>query len=300
MLRLRLIFGSIVVSLLVALCWLDSTTARPGVFLAPLALLFCGLATSELLAMLRTSGSKPIPGTTVLGALLPVAASCTPLAWDEYPEDCPVGRLGWLACGLAAGLVLALVSEFVRRRDPDASAGAVLSNLSGAALALLYLGGLISFLVQLRITPFAADQAASMLPFASTVLIVKFSDTCQYFVGRKFGRNKLAPIVSPGKTWEGAIGGIGLCVLILATVLATFDSFPQGIGGWLRVALYCLLLCVAGIVGDLLESMLKRDAGVKDSSSWLPGLGGVMDMLDSLLLAAPVSYACWLAGLLSP
>lgn len=139
-----------------------------------------------------------------------------------------------------------------------------------------------------------------MLPFASTVLIVKFSDTCQYFVGRKFGRNKLAPIVSPGKTWEGAIGGIGLCVLILATVLATFDSFPQGIGGWLRVALYCLLLCVAGIVGDLLESMLKRDAGVKDSSSWLPGLGGVMDMLDSLLLAAPVSYACWLAGLLSP
>lgn len=300
MLRLRLISGVVVVSLLVALCWLDASADRPGIYLAPLALLACGLATTEFMAMFRASGSHPIRWTTFLSALLPVAASCVPLVWKEYPEDCPVGRLGWVACGLTAGLVLSLLSEFIRRRDPGAPLGSVILNLAGSTFAVLYLGGLVSFLVQLRMTPFAEDRTTSMLPFVSTVLIVKFSDTCQYFIGRLFGRHKLAPTVSPGKTWEGAIGGIGLCVLITASGLVAYADFLTGTEGWLRVALYCTLLCVAGIVGDLLESMLKRDSGIKDSSTWLPGLGGVMDMIDSLLLAAPVSYACWLSGLLTP
>ena len=73
-----------------------------------------------------------------------------------------------------------------------------------------------------------------------------------------------------------------------------------GLAGWGRVLLYCLLLSLAGLLGDLAESLLKRDAGVKDSSNWLPGLGGVLDILDSLLLAAPVAYVCWVLGLVGP
>lgn len=303
MLRWRLISASLVITLVVVLCWLDASAARPGIYLAPLALLLCGLATRELLAMLRTSGSTPLKGTAMLGTMLPVLVSCAPIAWKVYPEDCPVGRLGWLSCGMTAGLTLALFGEFTRRRAADAPLGTALTDLSNSVLILMYIGGLLSFLVQLRVTPFIGYDVPSLLPLVSTVAIVKFSDTCQYFVGRLCGRHKLAPVVSPGKTWEGAIGGIGLGVVVSTIGLIFYLEHEgvelAGIDGWLRVGIYCLVLSVAGILGDLVESMLKRDAGVKDSSSWLPGLGGVMDMIDSLLLAAPVSYACWLLGLLA-
>ena len=300
MLRWRLISGFTAVALVMALCWLDTRVSRPGIFLTPLALVACGLATRELLAMLRSSGSTPLKWTAILGTMLPVLASCAPIAWEQYPEDCPVGRLGWLSCGLTAGLALALFGELTRKRAPGTPPGTALTDLSNSVLMLLYIGGLIGFMVQLRLTPFLERDEPSLFPLLSTIVVVKFSDTCQYFVGRMFGRRKLAPVISPGKTWEGAIGGVALCVLITASVLILYlpSSAMSGVMGWCRVAVYCLLLCVAGILGDLVESMLKRDAGFKDSSTWLLGLGGVMDIIDSLLLAAPVSYACWLLGLI--
>ena len=249
--------------------------------------------------MFRISGSTPLKWTAMLGTLLPVLASCAPLAWKVYPVDCPIGRLGWLACGLVAGLAVAFFGEFTRRHSPDTPLGTALTDLSNSVLMLLYIGGLLSFLVQLRLTPFPGTSATSLLPLVSTIAIVKFSDTCQYFVGRLFGRRKLAPVVSPGKTWEGAVGGIGLCVLVSAFVMNNYSESLGGAAGLLRASLYSLSLCVAGLLGDLVESMLKRDAGVKDSSTWLPGLGGIMDVLDSLLWAAPVSYVCWQFGLLA-
>ena len=294
-----MISGSTVVALVVALCWFDTRTERPGLFLAPLALLACWLATRELLNMLRSSGSTPLKWTAMVGTLLPVLASFAPMAWDKYPENCTIGRLGWLACGLTAGLGLAIFGEFTRKRQPGTPPGTALTDLSNSVLILLYIGGMIGFLVQLRLTPFSDADQPSLIPLLSTIFVVKFSDTCQYFVGRMFGRHKLAPIISPGKTWEGALGGIGVCVIVCASLLTVYLPAMEGMMGWLRVCLFCLLLCVAGILGDLVESMLKRDAGFKDSSTWLLGLGGVMDVLDSLLLAGPVSYACWLLGLIA-
>ena len=299
MLRWRLISGFIVIAIVVAICWFDTRIDRPGLFLAPLALLACALATKELLTMLRSSGSTPLKWTSMIGTLLPVLASFAPIAWEEYSEDCPIGRLGWLSCGLVAGLALALFGELTRKRDADTPPGTTLTDLSNSVLILLYIGGLIGFLVQLRLTPFPGSDAPSLMPLLSTIFVVKFSDTCQYFVGRLFGRKKLAPTISPGKTWEGAVGGIALCVVISATLLMYYLPAMEGSSGWLRIALFCLLLCIAGIFGDLVESMLKRDAGFKDSSTWLLGLGGVMDILDSLLLAGPVAYACWLLGLIA-
>jgi phosphatidate cytidylyltransferase len=168
-------------------------------------------------------------------------------------------------------------------------------------------GGLIGFLLQLRMlgTGGSADGARlGMLALASAILIVKLSDTGQYTAGRLFGRHKLAPAISPGKTWEGVAGGMLFAVLgAWATQwLAEAIGIPMGSGGGIFsihgavfYVIYPMVLAAAGILGDLAESLLKRDAGVKDSSTWLPGFGGILDLLDSLMGAGPVAYVFWLA-----
>lgn len=292
-LRWRLISGTVLVTLLVALCWLDARAVRPGIYLAPVVALLCVLATGELLQMFRARGGDPLAGTMYVGTLLPVAASWVPVFWP----DGPVSRLGWLACGLAAGLFVLVLGEMRRYGRAEESRGKPTGNLALAALSVLYLGGLVGFFVQLRLLPDSGGLSFGLAPLVSLVLVVKVSDTGQFFVGKQFGQRKLAPILSPNKTWEGAVGGIGASALVTATILTLYLESMTGWTGWGRVLLYCFLLSVAGLLGDLAESLLKRDAGVKDSSSWLPGLGGVLDVLDSLLLAAPVAYACWALGL---
>jgi phosphatidate cytidylyltransferase len=141
-----------------------------------------------------------------------------------------------------------------------------------------------------------------MFALVSMIAIVKISDTGQYTFGRLLGRHKLAPQVSPGKTLEGALGGVA-CAIATAWFMFTWaaprmapaaalDLRPQ------TIVSYAVVLAIAGILGDLSESMIKRDAGVKDSSTWLPGFGGVLDVLDSLLGAAPVAFVFWVVVIL--
>jgi phosphatidate cytidylyltransferase len=112
------------------------------------------------------------------------------------------------------------------------------------------------------------------------------SDTGAYYTGRTFGRHKLAPSISPGKTWEGAVGGM-LASLLMA-VIAHFWFFPELS---LKAALpLAAVMNVLGVIGDLTESALKRGAGAKDAAQILPGHGGLLDRLDSLLFNAPVIY----------
>ncbi|MGB4876542.1 MAG: phosphatidate cytidylyltransferase, partial [Candidatus Competibacter sp.] len=116
------------------------------------------------------------------------------------------------------------------------------------------------------------------------LLLVWAADIGAYFAGRRWGRRKLAPAISPGKTWEGALGG-GLATLVLALVGAAF--LKVGASGFGFVAV-CLITMGFSIAGDLFESMMKRQSGLKDSGSLLPGHGGVLDRVDSLSAAAPV------------
>lgn len=295
-LRLRLISGTVLVTLLVLLCWFDSRAQWPGIYLAPLAIAFSVLGTGEMLRMFRARGASPLGWATYVGALLPVLASCVPSFWP----DTPLGRLGWLACGLALGLLTAFIGEMARYGGAELQPGKTTLNLGLVALAILYVGGLVGFLIQLRLMPGTDQSFLGLVPLLSLVLVVKVSDSGQYFVGKRFGERKLAPVLSPGKTWEGAVGGIGISAIITATVLTLYLDSMTGVSGWSRVLVYCLVLSIVGLVGDLAESLLKRDAGVKDSSSWLPGLGGILDVLDSLLVTAPIAYLCWALGLIGP
>lgn len=303
MLRWRLILGSFCVTLLAVFCWLDVQAARPGVYLIPFAVVLAALAAHELLALLRQGGHEPTAWTVYIGALLPVLASCGPIAWVEYPADCPIGRLGWLALGLASALFVVIVANVVGI-GRSAGAGKLTANLAFAALSILYLGGLLGFMVQLRLLPWTENLSrGGMVAFLSLVIVVKLSDTGAYVVGNLWGKRKLAPTLSPGKTWEGLAGGLiaavgGAMIALGPLASALVGPSSRGWLAWLGGSLlFGLLVGGAGVLGDLAESSLKRDAGVKDSSNWLPGLGGVLDLFDSLLLAAPVAYACWASGL---
>lgn len=142
-------------------------------------------------------------------------------------------------------------------------------------------------------------QARSPWLVLAAMAIVWIADTAAYFAGRRYGRHKLAPQISPGKTWEG-VGGAVVAVACYAGALAPFASSAgyRGAGGVAMVALwmaFAVALALLSVVGDLYESLLKRHAGVKDSGALLPGHGGILDRVDALLAAMPpVSIAALL------
>jgi len=121
------------------------------------------------------------------------------------------------------------------------------------------------------------------------------ADTGAYFVGKKWGKNKLAPLVSPGKSWQGFIGALFFSIVITLIVL-TLSRTPFSL--WLWAMMLSLVTVIFSVEGDLFESMLKREAGVKDSGQLLPGHGGLLDRIDSLTAAAPIfAFGGWLLGM---
>ena len=149
-----------------------------------------------------------------------------------------------------------------------------------ALLAFLYIPFLLMHLVQLRQTPFGIQWLFVMM------LIVMSNDSVAYYTGSAFGKHRLYPLVSPKKSIEGAIGGlVGSCA---GTLLAKFLFFPQLT--FADAIITALGVGIVGQAGDLFESLLKRSFGVKDSGTIIPGHGGVLDRLDSILFAAPITY----------
>jgi phosphatidate cytidylyltransferase len=308
MLRWRLILGAVFIGALVALCWFDHRAALRGSYLMPLALMVSLLCASELVAMFRKRGHQPLAWVVYGGTAITVVAACVPeVLFTSWRASMSVGQLGWLAIGLAAAWMLAVIGELRRFDSPGRST----TDLAVSCFAILYVGMLTGFLVQLRLLRIRGDGADwGLFALATFIATVKMSDTGQYTAGRLWGRHKLAPRVSPGKTWEGAAGGLVIAAATSAALvflrpdieaLKASEHWPEIRMSLLSRAAICgVLLAIAGIIGDLAESMLKRDAGVKDSSTWMQGFGGVLDLMDSLLGAAPVAYMLWAFGVYGP
>lgn len=176
---------------------------------------------------------------------------------------------------LVAAFFILLIFELLRG-DPNQGLINVAVNLFG----IVYIGLMFAFFLLLRFMP-DGDGFFYML---STAFITFANDTAAYFIGIKFGRHKLSPKISPKKSVEGSIGGL-LGGLVIAVVIGLFFHKPI----WLMLLLGAMIV-IAGQFGDLIESIIKRNAGVKDSGMFLPGHGGVLDRIDSLLLSAPVVY----------
>jgi len=215
--------------------------------------------------------AKAVPGLTGVGAALVVLA---------FVAEDP--RIAWFHPGV---LVLVLIGILIVSGclsmvgQTPSEAGVV--RIAAGVFAPLYVGLPLGTIAWVRSVD--AGGAATLTWF---LLVVTASDSGQYYVGRTLGRRRLAPTVSPGKTVEGAAGG--LVVAIAAGALAA----PWGLSGvstGAAAGLACLL-AVAGMAGDLFESFLKRSAGVKDSAALIPGHGGLLDRIDGYLFAAPVFY----------
>jgi phosphatidate cytidylyltransferase len=184
--------------------------------------------------------------------------------------------------GVATGIVGAiLVSQLLTRSDLKTR----LLDSAVLAFGVFYIAWLLGHLIAIR----QLEDGASLIFFL--FLVTWANDTAAYYVGRTWGRHLLAPIISPNKTWEGAVGGM---VGSIAAALICHAWFLPSLTVMQAFGV-SLLLGIAGPLGDLCESVLKRSAGVKDSGALIPGHGGVLDRVDSLIFTTPAFYYCLLA-----
>ncbi len=309
MLRLRLIFGTMlalaVLGLLLLDGWLAGLTppdwSLPGLGVNPgrwlcngavctaVVLAFTLAATRELLRFAAATGhSRPLPLVTyVFGAGLALGPYVTfnlaPTArWHDE---------SWGMFWLAVGLALAFYLQTARRRFEQA-----MVNLSATLFITFYGGGLAGYMTKLRMEV-GGQQGVLLLLFS--IFVVKMTDVGAFAIGSLFGRHKLIVWLSPGKTWEGLIGGATVALLCALGVghwlhrsgVATLRDADFGHLAWLLV--FGVLMAVHAVAGDLFASLLKRDADVKDSGRSIPGMGGILDVLDSPLLAAPAAWFFW-------
>ena len=257
----RVLSGAVLVGVAVAVVWF----AHPLIFLAVAEALLV-LAFVEY-AKLAAAGGTPIPFAPACAATMLTSLGMGTSVWI-------LDRLVLDAILISGFVALAAITLTSWKGERDA-----LGRASAAVFPMLYLGLPIGSMVAIRAEP--GREALFLL-----MLTVMASDTAQYYTGRALGRRLLAPAISPKKTVEGAIGGFVFGALLLAVAGAWWlPGFPIGFRALLGVAIVAL-----GIAGDLFESMLKRSAGVKDSSALIPGHGGVLDRIDALLFAAPVYY----------
>ncbi len=187
-------------------------------------------------------------------------------------------------CILATFVALVIV-EMIIQLFTSQDLSKALAGAAGTIFGVSYIAILGGYLVWLRLVPNGGVHLSAKL-ISVFFLIVFAGDTGAYYAGRTFGKHKLAPRISPGKTVEGLIGG--LCANVLAAIIAHYTFFPE-----LNVVTaipLALLMGGLGVLGDLCESMLKRGANVKDAAKIIPGHGGVLDRLDSILFNAPVLY----------
>lgn len=246
----------------------------------PLAAFLAAVAAGcawEFFRIARATGLDPLDplGIPLAGAI--------PLATYAAAAGLVQPNLAVPAVVLLAILAAVIWTRGTTRRPLGAAAATV--------LGILYGGGLLTFAFALREHPYAVGDRAGTALVACPLVLTWASDIGAFFVGRTVGGRKLIPSVSPGKTVSGALGGLAVTMmaswLYVRFVLAPVALLTMTLSG---VLLFGAVISVAGQIGDLTESLLKRDANVKDSSRLLPGHGGLLDRVDSLLFVLPVAY----------
>ncbi len=266
----RIITALIIAPIAVAAAWFGDAA------LATLLSAVAGVAAWELCRMARQSGMLPLePAAIGIAAALPLLSHAMRLGIVRP-------NTAWFAAAL-----LAVTGATIFRRTIDQRPLAV---AAGTLFIALYTGGMLSFAYELRYHNYAIGRTGQCLVLLFPVLLTWASDVGAYFTGRAIGRTKLMPSVSPAKTVEGSIGGVALSVGI-AWLYVRHLLVPQGQLGLSPVGIlvFGIVIAVVAQLGDLFESLLKREVGVKDSSSLLPGHGGFLDRVDSLLFVLPVA-----------
>ncbi len=277
------------VFLIPAIC---GVVALGGWWLLLTIMVITAIAIHEFYHLIEAKGAVPVRGVGMTAALaLPLVA----FIGSEY-----------LATLLLSGVLLGLMIAQLRKKQISES----LASISETFFGVFYVGWLLSHAIVLRefkdsvagrwggavARGMDSDVGAFYLFFVIAVVIA--GDAGAYFAGRRYGHRPLAPAVSPKKTIEGAYGAIAGGIAMALLTKGAFDLFAGDLSehlSWVAVLVLAPVLAAVGIVGDLVESLLKRDAQVKDTGTLLPGTGGVLDRIDSNLLGIPVMYYSLLA-----
>ena len=280
MLKLRIITALVLLAILLPVLYFGN----PMAFAAIVAVFF-GAAIWEAFRLFSPGSKQVIVIAAVWTAVFVYAFFIAPQARPQV----------WFAIGVLVWL-LRLAPSLKIGLPPLASFGNTLLSVTYAVAIVACFAAIVTLFHH------------SALYLLSVLVLVWIADIGAYFAGKTFGKRKLAPSISPGKSWEGAIGGaIAVLVLSSAAVLAVLsgsgaalaDTFPvhvQARFGWGSLVLVLLAISTLSVCGDLFESQLKRRAGVKDSSALLPGHGGVLDRIDALVPVLPLAalIATWL------
>ena len=295
-LRNRLTFGPIMLLGLFLLLWFDGEAQRwtrhwmemryqaydfrggvVGIGLLIILAIILPLATAEIATLFTPERVRPYRFIAAVGsAALICHAFCT-----QFPPFQKIATSS-LALIIVFIMLFAALRRAVKKQTQDA-----IVRMAGTVLATLYLGGLGWFLMAIRVKHSQGphDFHGTTWVILSILLMVKFTDIGAYFGGRQFGKHKLIPWLSPGKTWEGLFFGLLTAGIVGAACSPWIPHVP-----WWKGFIFGVIIGGIGQVGDLLESLMKRDAEVKDSSQLVPGFGGILDIIDSPLLAAPFAY----------
>jgi len=259
-LALRILVALVGIPVLIFICY------SGGYYLLGFTILLTALGGSELAAMLRHKGYR---ASAILSVLLPVAFVLA--VHFNYPLiDLVVFSL----------LLISLLIVIEYSKNKDYSLATYPADMFGRLLPAIYVGLLGSFIISVGKIE---NIGGKLLIF--TFLITWLTDTGAYFGGKNLGKHKLSILISPNKTWEGFY--FGLAGAIIAAVLSKLLFLPIS---WIEILVMALLAGLFGQIGDLFESAIKRHCEIKDSSSILPGHGGILDRFDSYLFAVPVIY----------
>jgi len=308
LLKDRLKTSAVLITITAILMWLDTTWSKPageGLWLMPL-LLFFALGTAwDIASLLRDSGRSIHRPLVICGTAMITVSAAVPLFWPlaqaTYPPDCPIGQLGWIVIAAIAAVFCSLLTEMRSYGRDESEDSRTIERTCGAVFVSLYVGLPMALLIGLRSMNSGNWGLAALV---TLIAVTKSADGGAYFAGKLLGKHKLIPRLSPGKTWEGLFGGIATATIVAFVCLTWL--FPDSTGGitasglskpiWGALVLGPVLT-LAGLAGDLAESLVKRACGAKDSGNWLPGLGGVWDVTDSLIAAVMPAFLCFSAGI---
>jgi len=262
MLKYRLIFGTLMTLAFIGIVLFDPW--QPLLLVVLIALLIV-LGLFELSKMAAAKGIK---------ILLPVSIPATVLlaTWAWW-ERFLVTEWGYESLIITLPVMLCFLYQRIRY-----GVSGTFANIGGACFSIMYLGFLVLFLTGVRIE-------YGVWHLLMLIFVVKSCDIGAYTAGRLFGKHKFSPVISPKKTWEGMAGGV-----VLATVVAVGFAVFCDIMPWRLGVVFGIIFAFLGQLGDLAESMLKRDAETKDASNNVPGFGGILDVVDSILITAPFGY----------
>jgi phosphatidate cytidylyltransferase len=277
----RIIIGLSIATVLVLLFCLVPAK-NPFGLIALLAV--CGIGSWEFYNLLNAGGMPASKKWGTFSGLVLVAATWFYMMETKQPsflQDYPPDTMLWCV------MLLVIISNFFRiLAYRNMRSG--LENCLGTLLGILYVPFLWSFFVRVYLSGNIETPAWAGFYL---LLCMKLSDSGGYFIGTKFGKKRLAPVISPKKSWEGLIGGVVFCtvanIIWLVVSQGRLGSFDFNLGDALALG---ILFPVVGTAGDLVESMFKRAVDIKDSNTMVYGLGGILDMIDSILFAAPMLY----------